>query len=88
MEIYCKEYQDKGWVEVDTDTKKRLVLVELYCDTEPSSLTIDPEDVTALPPVCDFDDMQFAPGSSLVAVEDGKLYLCNTSGEFVEFGGN
>lgn len=87
MEIYCKGYLDKGWVNIDADTKKRFVVVELYCDSEPSSLAIDPADVTGLPKLCDFDDMQFAPGSSLIAVSDSKIYLCGTDGTFVEFGG-
>ena len=85
MEIFCGNYKDRGNIEVEDGVIKHVVWVELYCDTTPSSLDIDPADITGLPKLCNFSEMQFAPGSALVAVTDGKVYLCDMSGEFVEF---
>ena len=85
MEIFCKDYRDRGNIEVESGVTKRVIWVELYCDDTPSNLTINPADVTGLPKVCDFSEMQFAPGSALVAVGDDKVYLCDTEGTFVEF---
>lgn len=85
MEIFCKDYRDRGEMEVSSGVNKRVVWVELYCDTTPTSLTIDPADVTGLPKLCDFSEMRFAPGSALVATTDDKVYLCGTTGTFVEF---
>ena len=85
MEIFCGNYKDRGNIEVEDGVTKRVIWVELYCDTTPSNLTIAPQDVTGLPKICDFSEMQFAPGSALVAVSDDKVYLCDTDGEFIEF---
>lgn len=83
--IYCKDYKDKGLTKLSNGVTKRMVFVELYCDTQPSSLAIDPADVTGVPALCPFEDMQFAPGSVLVATTDNKVFLCGTDGTFVAF---
>ena len=69
--IYCVNWLDKG----NSDEGRKLIYVELYTETAPSSFDIVPSgDIKGLPNIRDYDEMEFAPGSILLVTTGPRVF--------------
>lgn len=69
--IYCTNYLDKG----KGSNNKRLIFAELQTTTTPSSLNIVPSaNISGLPEIVSYDNMDFAPGSTLLVTSTASVY--------------
>lgn len=84
--MFCKEYKFIAFKDIDGE-KCPQVWVELYCDNDPNTLPTNGVGIDNFPKSYDPDKAIFAPGSVLIVINSGDIYMANLDGEFVAFGG-
>lgn len=79
--MYCKEYEFNLWRDVNGE-QRPVVWVELYADTVPSPLPTNAVGIDNFPKNYEPSKVIFAPGSALIVVNTGAVYLANNQGVF------